>query len=129
MSCCSTNARPLPNAFEELASSTTTTLTITPARANHAVDLTVSGSARTTIVVLSRARQRAGNIIEFKITLPATADIILEFRNGSTTGDLLLPEEKYPDQLFTTDGVFLSAKLRFVYTGSAWRYSDSQIPA
>ena len=49
---------------------------------------------------------------------------------GAEDGELLLPAtEIFPGQVFVTDGLTISARFRFVYTGSAWRYIDSQIPA
>lgn len=128
MSCHTSNCRVLPNGYDDLANSSGD-LVITPTRPNQSYVLTVSGVARTSNIVLSRVRRRAGDIVELLFVLPATADIVLALRNGAVGGDLLLPEEKYTDQLLTTDGLMLSAKMRFVYTGSAWRYLDSQIPA
>lgn len=128
MSCnCSPATRVLPNSFQELEN-TSGNLTITAVRANTTIDLTIGGVARTSLIILSRVRRRAGDIISFRMVLPATPDIVLEFRNGADDGATLLPAT-YPDQQFTTDGVILSANLRFIYTGSEWRYLDGKRPA
>lgn len=128
MSCCPGSVRELPNAYEELALSAGD-LHVASSRPNQWIDLTVSGSPRISTIVLMRARRRAGDMMVFAVTLPATAGIVLEFRNGSDTGDMLLPEAKFPDQQFTTDGEQTTAEFRFVYTGGFWKYQSSSIPA
>jgi hypothetical protein len=128
MTCCNPSLRPLPNAFDELANSSGN-LTITPTRANQFIDLAISGAARTSYIILSRVRRRAGDMLNLIIDLPATAAIVLDFRNGAVDGTALLPEEKFPSQQFTTDGEIRSLAIRFVYTGSAWKYVSSQSPA
>jgi len=112
----------------ELANSSSNT-TVTATRPNTTVSLTVGGVARSSLLVLSRVRRRAGDILDFVVTLPATVGIALDFRNGSTTGTALLPGAKFPDQKYTTDGEVLSGRFKFVYSGSAWKYVESQIPA
>ena len=122
------NTRVLPNAFQELANSSGN-LTVTCSRPNERVKLTISGAARTSYIIVSRVRRRKGDIVEFIVTLPTTADIVLDFRNGALDGDPLLSAEKFPDQQFTTDGEITTARFRFCYDGGAWIYIDSQIPA
>lgn len=103
--------------------------TVTPTEPNYSLGLTVGGSARTSILILDTAGRTAGDRIRLDITLPATANIVLEVRNATSGGTLLLPAEIFPSQQFTTDGAVLSAVWDFVFTGTAWRYELSNQPA
>lgn len=103
--------------------------TITPDVPLYALGLTIGGVARTSILILDTAGRGAGDRIRLDITLPATGSIVLEVRNATSGGTLLLPTELFPSQQFTTDGVVLSATWDFVFTGTAWRYELSSIPA
>lgn len=111
------------------ASNNSGNTTITPDAPVYALGLSVGGTARTSIIILATAGRGAGDRIRIDITLPATANILLEARNATSGGTSLLPSGLFPSQQFTTDGVVLSAVWDFVFTGSAWRYEMSNIPA
>jgi len=113
----------------ETATNNSGNTTITPTVAVYALGLTVGGAARTSILILATARRAAGDRLRVDLTLPAPAATPLEVRHATSGGTLLLPAEIFPSQQFTTDGVVLSAAWDFVYTGSAWRYELSNIPA
>lgn len=116
------------NDYETAANNAGNT-TVTPTEANYALGLTVGGAARTSILILDITGRAAGDRIRLDLTLPATAAILLEARNATAGGTLLLPAEKFPSQQFETDGVTLSATWDFVFTGAAWRYELSNQPA
>lgn len=103
--------------------------TITPDKTNYGVGLTVGGAARTSIIILDTVGRSAGDTIKLIVTLPATLAIILQVRNATVGGTQLLPSEIFAANQFTTNGVDLSATWEFVYTGSAWKYALSNIPA
>ena len=62
---------------------------------------------------------------------PATTGIIVQPRNNTVVGTLLLPADIFtsPSQGYTTNGFDLSAAMEFEFTGSAWRFVTSNIPA
>jgi len=103
--------------------------TVTPTQPNYSLGLTVGGAARTSIFILDIAGRTAGDRLRLALTLPATAAIVLEVRNATSGGTLLLPVESYATQDLTTDGSLLSATWDFVYTGSAWKYELSSLPS
>ncbi len=87
--------------------------TITPTGRNNFVALTVGGVARTSVIIAAiPATATAGDLIDIDCVFPATAAIILEFRNATAGGTLL--------EQFTTDGVTLAGTVQLVYTGAAW---------
>jgi len=102
---------------------------ITPTAPNYGFGLTIGGSARTSIIVLDTAGRIAGDAITIGIALPATTAIVLEVRNATSGGTLLLPAEIFASQQYTTDGIDRSATWEFVFTGTAWKYVLSNIPA
>jgi hypothetical protein len=126
MTCSSGSTRPNSISQEANASGD---LSIATDRANHTVDLAITGAARTSIVALETTNRRKGDIAEVLLSLPATPGIALDFRNSSSVGTQLLPAEKFPGQLYTTDGETLSGVVRFVFTGTAWKYQRSSFPA
>ncbi len=105
--------------------------TITPDKPLYDVGLTISGVARTSNLILATAGRAAGDRIRLAITLPATTGIILTPRNATAGGTLLLPSDIFttPSQGYTTNGFDISALWEFEYTGTAWRYVTSNIPA
>ncbi len=103
--------------------------TITPDKSDYTVGLTVGGAARTSVIILDTTGRTAGDKIAVIATLPATVGINLQFRNATAGGALLLPAATFASQQYDTDGVDLSATFVFVYTGSAWIYDMSKIPA
>ncbi len=96
---------------------TTGNQTITPTAANYYVPLTIGGAARTTNIIAAGSPAE-GDMIDFTITLPATAGIVLNIRNATAGGTLL--------DTFTTDGVTLAWRLILVYESGAWTKWASQ---
>lgn len=103
--------------------------TVTPTQPNYALGLTIGGSARSSSIILDVTGRTGGDKISLDLTLPATPSIVLTVRNATAGGTQLLPPETFPSNQFTTDGLVLSAKWEFVYTGAAWRYEASITPA
>lgn len=104
--------------------------TTTPDKPIYTEAISVGGSARTSVLILVAGGATVkGDKIRLDLTLAATAGIILEVRNATSGGTLLLPAEIFPSQQFTTDGTVLSAVWDFVFTGAAWKYEMSNIPA
>jgi len=103
--------------------------TITPTVAIQTFALSIGGSARTSIIILATAGRLAGDKIFMDLALPATTDIILEFRNATSAGTLLLPAATFASQQYATNGFDRSLHVEFTFTGSAWRYDVSTIPA
>lgn len=95
--------------------------TITPTAHNYFLKLTVGGVARTSVEILSIATPPiAGDRIAVGCTFPATAAIIIEFRNAVVGGTLIYS--------FVTDGATLSGLFEFVYNGAAWEAAGYQVP-
>ena len=65
---------------------TVTPLTTVPF---HTEEITFSGSARTSIVILSETGRAPGDVVLLKLVMPATAGIIVEVRVASAGGTLL----------------------------------------
>lgn len=105
--------------------------TITPDVPLYDIAVTIGGSARTSSFALATAGRGTGDRCRILYTLPATPGIILIPKNNTTGGAALLPADIFtsPSQGYTTNGFDLSAKMEFEYTGSAWRYVTSKIPA
>lgn len=108
---------------------TTGDITLESSASNMIIDLTVGGVARTSIVVLETAGRAAGDRMIVRMTLPAVEAIIFEFRNSTSSGTLLLPEERFTDQQFYTDGFTTSATFEFVFNGTAWVFVGANTPA
>ncbi len=103
--------------------------TITPTASIQKYVLTLTGAARTSIIILDTAGRSAGDKIFLNLILPATANIVIAVRNATSGGTLLLPVESFPTQTLTTDGNLLSAHWEFTYTGAAWEFDTSNLPA
>lgn len=97
-----------------------TTITLAANIAALIYELTVTGSARTSVVILETTNAVEGAEIELAALLPATASIILDFRNATSGGTQL--------EILTTDGSGDDAMLRFRYNGSAWRHVLTTYP-
>jgi hypothetical protein len=61
--------------------------------------------------------------------LPETEGIIIDFRSLLAANPALLPELRFPDGVYTTDGVTTLATFEFYFDGSAWVYEDATIPS
>lgn len=103
--------------------------TLTPTQPVQTTKLTFSGSAGNRIIILATAGRTAGDKLFLDVVLPATSGIVVSVRNATSGGTLLLPVESFPSQDFTTDGNVLSAHWEFTYTGTAWNYDSSNLPA
>jgi hypothetical protein len=103
-------------------------VSIEPSRPNHDFKIVVVGFGRTVPIVIGGDPER-GDLVMCEVEYPASVAFGLVFYHGSTDGTLLLPAAKYPDRIFIADGVYTSARFRFVFTGSEWKYVDSQAPA
>lgn len=124
---------PLPNGYATSSNSIGDTL-IAFTASNMTVEMTISGGARTSKIILRTTDNTfhtltSGDTLKLLLTLPATASIELDVRNGTASGAQLLPDQQYPDGLLVTDGVVLSATLNFVFNGTAWEYAESTVPA
>lgn len=92
-----------------------TTLSIPARKHTHRAEVTVGGvGGITRVFVLPTANRNAGDRCVVGLDLPATAEIPLEFRNGSSLGALLCPA-------LITGGTAERARLEFVFTGAAWK--------
>lgn len=116
------------NAYAAATNNTGNT-TVTPTQSNQTSRITFTGAARSSIIILDVAGRSAGDKIFMDLILPATANIVISVRNATSGGTLLLPVESFPTQDLTTDGNLLSAHWEFTYTGSAWIYDMSNLPA
>lgn len=104
--------------------------TITPTKPIYTVALSFTGAARTSKIILVAAGATvAGDKIRLDLTFPATANIVIEARNATGAGTLLLPASIFASQQYPTNAFDLSASWDFVFTGTAWQYETSKIPA
>lgn len=87
----------------------------------HTEAIAFTGSAGTRIIILSTTDRVSADAITVLAGLPATADIVLEFRDATSTGALLLTR--------TTDASGDDLSADFIFTGTAWRYVRSTYPA
>lgn len=95
--------------------------TITPTGASQIQIVTVTGSARTSVFILSIIGRTAGDILELRFVQPATAAIVEQVRNATVGGTLLYS--------YTTDGGgadYLYCKLYF--DGAAWQPLMNVVP-
>lgn len=117
-----------PNAWAEV-NSTGGDETLTPTAANMTFDVTVTGAAGLRRFVLATHGQTAGNRATVRFIVPLTAGIEIDMRNGALAGAQLLPAERYPDQLYTTDGYVTTATFEFVFGNNVWEYVSGTSPA
>lgn len=103
--------------------------TLTPTQSNQTSRLTFTGAAGNRIIILDVAGRTAGDRILIDLIFPATSGLVVSVRNATSGGTLLLPVEMFPTQDFTTDGNVLSGRWEFTYTGTAWIYDMSNLPA
>lgn len=117
-----------PNAWAQV-NSTGGDETLTPTAANMTFDVAVTGGAGLRRFVLATHGMTAGWRATVRFIFPLTAGIEVDMRNGALAGDQLLPAERYPDQLYTTDGYVSTATLEFVFGNNAWEYVGGTSPA
>ena len=104
--------------------------TLTTTSANDTQDVTCTGAAGSRIFALTTSGRNAGDRCDVKVTVPATAGLIITIRNNTVSGTQLLPTSSdYTGNAWTTNGVTLSASFSFVFTGTAWTYVCSSSPA
>lgn len=123
-----TNTGSAPTGYATVTNNTGNT-TVTPTIPLYDLGVNVTGSARTSILILATAGRTQGDRARLLMTFPATAAIVLEVRNATAGGTLLFPADIFTSQQYTTNGFDLSAVWEFEYTGSAWRFVMSNIPA
>ena len=98
--------------------------TITPGvvALQHLEVVTVTGSAGTRKIILATSSTpAAGCRCTVRLNLPATASILLDFRNATDAGTQLTTME--------TDGSGDDAVAEFYYDGSAWQFLKFNLPA
>lgn len=109
------------------------TLTIRPTAINFTATVNFSGAAGDRPIIVAPNGQNGyvprGARLLVICNFPETEGLILTFLNKLSSGDDLLPELRFPDNQFVTDGIGTSATFEFVYDGSNWQYSESNIPA
>lgn len=103
--------------------------TVSPTQPTYTYQLTYVGAAGARNLILNTSGRTAGDKVFLDLIFPATSGIVISVRNATAGGTLLLPVESFPAQTFTTDGNILSAHWEFTYSGSAWVYDMSNIPA
>jgi hypothetical protein len=104
--------------------------TITPTKATETRLITFTGAASARILILDVTGRTAGDKLFLDLIFPATSGLVISARNATAGGTLLLPVESFGGgQTFTTDGNVLSAHWEFTYTGTAWIYDMSNLPA
>ena len=108
--------------YEAVANSTGNT-TVTPAsNVYHQTEVVnVSGSTRTSVIILATTTRATGDRLSLRLNLPATAAITMEVRNATAAGTLLTS--------ITTDGSGDDAAIDYVYDGSAWSSLRATYPA
>lgn len=94
--------------------------TIAPAagKTRHAEKITLGGTERTSVGILSTSNRQAGDEIEVTLLPPDVAAIVFQFRNATSGGTVLYTHET--DGSEETNGYRLVA--RFRYTGTAWEF-------
>jgi hypothetical protein len=97
------------------------TLTFPPGVKIYTVNLLVTGSAGTRILILPDTGLNQGEKLFVNYRLPATAGIVIEARNGTAGGTLL--------DTLTTDTSGDDATLVFTFTGSAFIKDFSLYPS
>lgn len=102
--------------FESLTNNVgNTTLTLPARKHTHRAEIAVGGVGSTTrIVIVPTANRNAGDRCIVGLDLPATAEITIEFRNGTSVGALL-------GSAIITSGSAERARCEFVFTGAAWK--------
>lgn len=97
-------------------SSGNTTVTPESFIGEHTEEITVSGVARTSVIILTAGdgtTRYAGERLALSLRLQATSAIVLEVRDNAVDGTLLFS--------LTTDGTGDDALLEFVHNGTAWK--------
>jgi len=117
-----------PNAWNPVANTGGDT-TLTPTAANQSYTVTFTGAADLRRIVIATHGMIAGNRVKLKLILPTTEGLIIDLRSGALAGPALLPEETFPDQLYTSDGLTTLVSLEFAFVDGEWEYFDHSIPA
>lgn len=95
--------------------------TITPTGSRQIQIVTWTGTARTSVLILSVTGRSAGDVLELRYVQPATAAIVEEVRNATSGGTLIYS--------YTTDGTGLDLFYARVYfDGTAWQPLDNVVP-
>jgi SPP1 family predicted phage head-tail adaptor len=101
----------------------TTTITPTARRLTHKETTTISGSGSTTrlMVLAITPTPPSGASIIHRLTVPATAEITIEWRNATAGGTLITSA--------ITDGSGDDMVAEFVFDGAAWQFTRFHAPA
>lgn len=103
-------------------------ITIRPTAHNFTATVNFTGSAGNRPVILSKTGRDRGDRLTVVCALPTTEGLVLTFLNGPS-GNSLLPELRFEDGEFYTDGIGTSATFDFYFDGSNWHYEEASIPA
>lgn len=107
------------NSYLASANSTGNTTLTRTAETNVEI-VSVTGSARTSIVILATTDAVEGDLMKLRLNLPATASIVMEVRNAASGGTLLFS--------ITTDGSGDDAYLELYFDGTAWQRLFNVMP-
>lgn len=104
-------------------SSGNTTITVDDETGSYVAVTAVTGSGSTTriMILATSGSPVAGARILHRVTLPATAEITLEWRDATSGGTLLTS--------LLTDGSGDDAVAEFYFDGSAWQFLRFNFPA
>lgn len=94
---------------------------VSPQSQLHLELLTVTGIARTSIVIVSIIGLISGARPKIHFVLPATSGIVLEVRSGAVDGDVIFTH--------TTNGTDRTANYEMYFDGSNLQLLESKIPA
>lgn len=110
------------------ASNSTGSTTVAPGACalQHTAVITFSGAASTRVVILATSLAGSASPIVHtravvRCVLPATADIVVEFRNATSGGTLITS--------LVTDGGGDDATVEFYFDGTAWQFLRLAFPA
>ena len=90
--------------------------TVTPASQLHTEAIAVSGTARTSLIILGTANMAAGARVSLRLTgLNAAVAIVLQIVSGISTGPLVTT--------ITTNGTMVRAAVDCIFDGTQWNFA------
>lgn len=107
-----TDSSGVPNAYSAVSNSAGNT-TISRLAPNTVKIVNVTGSARTSIMIMDITGAISGDVAKLRLNLPTAASIIIEVRDVISSGTLLFS--------ITTDGSGDDAYLELYFDGSGWK--------
>lgn len=108
------------NGYAAVSNSTGDT-TISRTASNNVQIVNVTGTARTSVMILGLTDGIEGDVVKLRLNLPTTASIIIEVRDATNSGTLLYS--------ITTDGSGDDAYVETYFDGAAWQKLFNVIPA